>query len=301
MILILEDSPAALGLALADACAQRGIESIWLSRQRIVQDVGIELHISTQWCDSRLSIGTRDLPLSEVAGVYCGFDSFPPMLWPDFSPDDADYAAKETHAIWLALLASLPCRPVNPPSPDALGGAAYSPVELFLAAHKSSLSIPATAYLDLVDARSLLHTPITATLCDLGSENQQEQALENLTHFAAMAPGYQLRLRERLPGPRHVLCVVGKLIFASTCPAIGGESEPLELKMIPSQVVTGVYALHAQLGLVLAEYHFVTLPSGDWILDDHSRMPGLSTWTMHSQALVSALLNNMLSQADDDA
>lgn len=296
MILILEENSTALGLAIEEECALRGLESLRLTRQRIVHEVGIELRVGTQGCDGALSIGSRNLPLLEVEGVYCSLDSFPPTLWPDFSPEDAVYAAKETHAIWLAILSSLSCRPVNPPATEALGGAVYSPVELFLAARESSLHIPMTAYMGLADAMALMRSPIAATLCDLGCENQQEKPLGALSQYAPTSPWRQLRIRERLPGARNVLCVVGGLVFASIWHATGEEPEPLASKVIPTRVVNGVHTLHAKLGLVLAEYHFVTLPNGDWILDDHSRAPGPSTWMVHSKSLVTAVLECMLTQ-----
>jgi hypothetical protein len=296
LILILEEYSAALGSAIEEECALRGLESLRLTRQRIVHEVGIDLRVGTQGCGGALSIGGRNLPLLEVEGVYCSLDSFPPTLWPDFSPEDAAYAAKETHAIWLALLSSLSCRPVNPPVPEALGGAVYSPVELFLAARESSLHIPMTACMGLDDAMALVRSPIAATLCDLGCENQQEKPLGALSRLAPKSPWRHVRIRERLPGPRNVLCVVGGLLLASTWPATGGESEPLASKVIPTRVVNGVHTLHAKLGLVLAEYHFVTLPNGDWILDDYSRTPNPSTWMVHSKALVPAVLESMLTQ-----
>lgn len=299
MILILEDQVTTLGAALEKACALRDVASVRLMPEQMVRGVGVDLSIDGKVCAGSLTIGGQRLALSDVRGVYCSLDTFGPSLWPEFSSRDASYAAMETHATWLALMHSLPCGSVNPPAPEALGGPLYSPSELFLAARRSSLHVAATACLGLPDAMALADEPIAASVYDLGLERQSELPLTSLAHTTGTDTRRHVRIRERLPGQRISICVMRRSMFASVLDSGIDQPRALSRGTIPDQVVEGVRALHARLGFVLAEYQFVRLATGDWILDDHGRAPGPMTWAVHADALVTSALECILAAKGD--
>lgn len=294
MILILENGFSVLGAALEQASARRGMETLRLTPERIVRDIGVEFYLDSRGCSGSLAADGRSVPLADVKGVYCSIDRFSPSLWPDFSARDANYAAAETQAIWLALLSSLACRSVNPASPDALGGPVYSPTEVFSAARLFALSISAIACLSLSEAMAMSREPLSASVCDLGKEQQPELSFDGMKESRDVSSQRQVRLRERLPGARIVVCMVAESVFVSTGTAATDKPRALDCGSVPSDLLEGLRALHLRLGLVLAEYRFVKQADREWILDDIARAPGEQTWAVHAESLVSAILDSMM-------
>lgn len=97
-----------------------------------------------------LSDGTA-LVSDEIGGVLNRLRPPTQELFPDFSEEDASYAAMETHALWLSWLASLPCPVMNRPSPAGLAGRERGEVEWLARAGRSGL--PTRGYFLSTNAR----------------------------------------------------------------------------------------------------------------------------------------------------
>jgi hypothetical protein len=72
--------------------------------------------------DCELVVGGRRVAARELTGVVTRIACVTGYELPFVTEHDRDYAASEMHAFLLALLTSLPCRVVNPPTPDGLCG-----------------------------------------------------------------------------------------------------------------------------------------------------------------------------------
>lgn len=72
--------------------------------------------------DLDLVVGGRRVEVRELAGVVTRIACVTGHELPFVAEHDREYAASEMHAFLLALLASMPCRVVNRPTPDGLCG-----------------------------------------------------------------------------------------------------------------------------------------------------------------------------------
>jgi hypothetical protein len=116
VFLILDQCPSAFSLRLKDLAERKGRRTLLLTSADVARDVALVFRLSQQ--ETRLRLRCRDgvVETSDIEGVYCGINAFEAGLWERFTPGDAEYAARETQALWLAILAGLPCRVVNRPA-----------------------------------------------------------------------------------------------------------------------------------------------------------------------------------------
>lgn len=273
MFLILDQHLTEFSLSLRRVAERKGFKTLLLTSAEIARDLALVFYLSEQNVSLWLRYQDITIETPDIDGVYCGINVFEPELWERFSPEDAEYAAQETQALWLAILASLPCRVVNPPALDTLAGTLLSTPEILYFAHRLGFQIPMVITLESGKVTAeLLVAGVSARYADLGkvwinetglSDGDLPSLAQNEDHF---------RVKEEVPGrPVHVT-LVGDQFFASALDADGSVTS-VAARQIPCPVRTRLQTLHKWLNLNLAEYYFQVMADDTWVFSGCGRPP----------------------------
>lgn len=272
MFLILDYEKTTFGRHLLAAARSMHLNTLYLTGKEIVHGLSIDYRLTDH--DKRFTIrfGKQLIRSEDIYGVYCGLDYFTPMLWPCFSVKDADYAAQETYALWLALLTTLSCRMLNSPALDTLAGHMLSVPETLSMALKHGLNIPLSITLESGSAAStLLAAHGTLQFTNLGQISPQELVIQRTDAKSVTKIKNHCRVTEILAGNLVHIALVGERYF------ISGRDEnkspfPIDLR-IPQKIKTGLYSMQNELDLNMAEYQFRITSNREWIFSGYSRVP----------------------------
>jgi hypothetical protein len=274
MFLILDQHLTEFGLRLRGIAERKGLVTLPLTSAEIARDSTLAFLLSEEDLSLRLHCQGITISIRDIDGVYCGINAFEPKLWEWFSPEDADYAARETQALWLAILASLPCRVVNPPALDSLAGTLLSTPEILYVALQIGFRIPTVISLESGKvAAELFKTGIPGRYADLGevwlneiglSQDDLSSLEQNEDHF---------RVMEEVPGrPVHVTLLGADQFFACQMDT-GGSVVPVAARQIPRPIRTRLRTFHKRLNLNLAEYSFRVMADDTWVFIGCGRPP----------------------------
>ncbi len=273
MLLILDQDQLEFSRRLRDVAERGGMRALLLTSAEIARDLVLDFHITDQGVSLLLCLKGTVIQIGDIEGVYCGINTFEPKLWECFSPEDAEYAARETQALWLAILASLPCRVMNPPALDALAGTLLSTPEVFFLAHRLGFHIPMVITLESGRiAAELLAENVQAFYADLGKNCINETALPQGELVSLAQNEDAIRVKEELLGKPVYVTLIGDQIFACTTDSAGVLS-PLAARQLPSFVRNRLHALCRQMHLSLAEFSFRVMVDGTWIFSGCGRPP----------------------------
>lgn len=273
MFLILDEQLTEFSLRLKAVAERTGPKPLLLTSAEICQDLALAFYLSGQ--DVRLDLRYRDTILGrdDIEGVYCGINAFEPRLWKHFAPQDAEYAARETQALWLAILSSLPCRVVNPPALDTLAGTLLSTPETLYLAQQLGFSTPMVVTLESGKAAAeLLATGTPACYADLGGVWITETGFRQVDLSSLAQREHHYRVTEMVPGRPVWLTLVGGLELGCALDA-AGKARPLAADEIPQSVRARLRTLHQRLNLNVAEYHFRAMTDGTWFFTGYGRPP----------------------------
>jgi hypothetical protein len=260
-------------LRLKSVAERKGIKTLILTSNNIARDVSITFHLSQQSANLRLQYQESIVNTQDIEGVYCGINAFELTQWNRFSLEDAKYAAQETQATWLAILTSLPCRVVNPPALDSLGGTLLSTPEILYLAHRSGFQIPMVIDLESGEkTREVLATGIPACYADLGELLVKEISSNQVNLSDLEQNEDHFRVIEKMPGkPVYVTLLDGQ--FFACEKDTSGRAKPIPLKQIPRPVRARLRRLHKRLNLSLAEYFLHFVPPDNWVFSGYWRPP----------------------------
>lgn len=276
MFLILDQNPSEFSLRLKSTAERKSLQTLLLTSADIARNLAVDFHLSGERVSLCLRYKDSTVNTGDIEGVYCGINAFDCGLWEHFSPEDAEYAARETQALWLAILASLPCRVVNPPALDTLAGTLLSTPEILHLAHGLGFQIPMVINLESGKITAeLLGTGVPALYADLGEvlTNEIGYSGDDLASLAQNEDHF--RVKEELPGKPVYVTMVGYQFFACM-PDAGGLVAPLPATQVPRSVKTRLRTLHKQLNLNLAEYYFRVRADGIWAFCGHGRPPAFA-------------------------
>jgi len=273
MFLILDQKLDKFSLRLREIAEHKGLETVFITSAELVHNVLLVFHIAEQGCNLYLRYRDKVIRSSDIEGVYCGIDIFEPALWKYFAPKDAEYAARETQALWLAILTSLPCRVVNPPAFESLAGTLLSTPEIFYLAHQMGFDIPMMINLESGKiAAEVLRRGVPAYYADLGEMwiNETKLIHNNIPFLEQNENHFQVV--EEIPGKPIHISLVGDRFFACEI-AKNGLVYPIDVSKIPYLIKTRLRTLHKRLNLKLAEYFFRIMVDGTWVFVGYIRKP----------------------------
>lgn len=265
MILILEMVEAEIGQRLRSALEKQGDKALLLTSMQIAQEVSISFSLSAQKAGFQLCYQDLRLKSETLQGVYCGITAFPVGLFTRFSPEDAQYAALEMQALWLAMLSCLTCPLINPPALDTLAGSLLSPVELAGLARSVGITTP---FMVCVEngrtAAQIQQSQPSARFSDLGKPwlveiNHPQIDLSDLSQNPN-----QYLIQENPPGLPVGIGIIGKRLLAYEL-SPGNRFKTLDYAKIPVNIRSQVRKLQKRLRLNAAEYLF-KVHHGDWVL-----------------------------------
>lgn len=273
MLLILDQYPTEFSLTLKRAAERKGLTTLLLTSAEIVHDLALAFYITEQEIKLHLQYQDIDIETREIEGVYCGINAFEEGLWERFSHKDAEYAARETQALWLAILASLPCRIVNPPALDTLAGTLLSTPEILDLAHQHGFHIPMVVNLESGKvAAELLASGGRTDCADLGEIWINETALRKDDLSKLSHNENHFRVVEKTPGKSIYVTLVSDEFFACA-PDANGSIISISTDQIPSAIRTRLQTLQKQLNLKMAEYRFKILADETWVFSGYERPP----------------------------
>lgn len=288
MILVLApDAGAPLADLVERSGERRGVEVLRWTPSAMIREVGLALEIDGPATRVRFAYGGRAIAGEAIAGVITAVDGFAPALWPAYSPRDQLYAAQEAVAAWVAALAALPGRLLNPPSADALGGAIVTPVEVSLQAGEVGLGAPAIAYVESAAAlRDERADEVRACACALGEVTPVEAPLGR-AWLAAAGEG-PIRVRGAGRGRVRVVMVGARALTAE------GEAPP-------ATVVAALGELQRRLGRTLGEVWLSREDDGGWLVEEALRWPGATAVAALGAALGDAILDALMESRGEEA
>ena len=276
MFLILDQYPSAFSLRLKDVAERKGHRTVLLTSADVARDAALVFHLSQQ--ETRLRLRCRDavVETSDIEGVYCGINAFEAGLWERFTPGDAEYAARETQALWLAILAGLPCHVVNRPALDSLAGTLLSTPEMLYLAHRLGFRVPMVISLESGKvAAEVLGAGVPARYADLGEARTAERGLSRNDLSRLERNDDHFRVLEEVPGKAIYVTLLGDRFFAcETLP--GGAAVPVAVRDIPRPVKTRLRTLQKRLNLALAEHAFRVTADGTWVFLGCARPPAFA-------------------------
>jgi hypothetical protein len=260
LILVLEpDAGSQLADLITRAGERRGVEVLRWSPTVMVDAVSVSLAIDDAGTSVTFEVGGRRIVGEALAGVITLFDAFAPTLWPRYEPRDRTYAATEALAVWVAVLAALPCAVLNPPAADALGGAILTPVEVALRAWEVGLAAPSVTYLEAASALTdELADEVRASACALGRLPLHEVPLGRAWLAAAADEPIRVRGAGRA---RSRAVVIGEHVLG-----VGGDAPP-------QPVAAALIELHRRIERVVGEVWLSRDEDGRWLVEDAMRWP----------------------------
>ncbi|MGD8505070.1 MAG: hypothetical protein PVF15_00190 [Candidatus Bathyarchaeota archaeon] len=290
MFLILDQQLTEFSRRLKNVAERKGLETLVLTSAEIARDLVLVFHLSDKGVKFQLSFQGTSIESHCIDGVYCGINAFEPKLWDQFSSKDAEYAAWETQALWLAILASLPCQVVNPPALDTMAGTLLSTPEILYFAHRLGFQIPAIVSLESGKVTAeLLSSGVTARYADLGDAWISEKSSSRVDLSLLEQKENHFRVTEEIPGRMMSVALVGSRFFAC---ALDSEDTltPITYRQIPRLVRTRLRTLHKWLNLNVAEYYFHVTAKDTWIFSGCGRPPTLAV-TAFGDAIFEHIIN----------
>jgi hypothetical protein len=260
LILVLEPyAGSPLGDLIARAGERRGLEVLRWSPTMMVDAVSVSLAIDDARTSVTFEVDGRRLEGRALTGAITLFDAFAPTLWPRYAPRDRCYAATEALAVWVAILAALPCAVLNPPAADALGGAILTPVEVGLRVWEVGLAAPSVTYLETARALADAHADeVRASACALGRLPLHEVPLGRAWLTAAADEPIRVRGAGR---SRSRAVVIGERVLG-----VSGDGPP-------PPVAAALIELHRRLERVVGEVWLSRDDDGRWLVEDVMRWP----------------------------
>jgi len=276
LILILDHTETEFSKNLRSVFDRRGEKTLLLTCEDIVRDTSTAFYLGAQKADFRVQYKDHDFHASDIKGIYCGINAFTPYHFPHFSAEDASFAAMETQAFWLALLASLTCRDVNPPALDALAGTYLSPAEFLFLAHSIGFHIPMVAYLESgASAAEVYKAGVPARYSDLGKPWVEEINHDQVNIRLMSENGDHFMVQENPAGTSVWVTIIGKQLVACELNASGTIIETLK-EQLPKLIRSRILKLNNILNLHVAEYIFKLRQDGQWYLCGVTRPPQIS-------------------------
>lgn len=295
MFLIIENTCSDFGDALEGVSRRKNLETLHLTSEIIAKELLLSFDLSDRGEGLSLALRGRTYEAADIEGCFCGLDSFSPAHWSHFTKEDAEYAARETHALWLAILTSLKQRVLNPPAPDLLGGTLLTPVELYEKARDSGLSVPMVLYVESGrTVRELLEMGSPIRVSDLGCDCQTELLLTESSGAGLQDSRNCHRVREVMLDSQIWISLIGERFYACIRNSEGNLAS-YPIGEIPQKVREPLRALQKKLKLRVGEYGFNRSADGFWTLLDARRTPELA-WLVEGEKLLDELLNTLLFQ-----
>jgi hypothetical protein len=272
VFLILDHQETGFGRLLESSATKKGIKTMYLTSKDIIHDILLDYRLTDQDEKFLIRAGNIEFCSGEIFGAYCGLNNFWPELWPGFSAADAQYAAQETYALWLAMISSLSCRVINKPAMDTLAGSLLSVTETLFLGHKHGLDIPLTLILESGQAASaLLSDHSTVQYTDLGNKPWATGRQDNKPGSSYEQNANHCRITEVVSGKLIFVAHVGDKFFL--CSKNGGEMPVPNDILIPDKVYAGLRGLQKVLNLNMAEYYFRIGADQSWIFSGYGRVP----------------------------
>jgi len=273
LFLILEQFTTEFGQGLCRIAKSMGIETMCFTAAELASKATIGLYLSNYGSEFSMRIHDRRIESGQLLGTYCSLNFFDAALWSHFEAGDADYAARETSALWLAILSSLKCPVINPPAMDTLGGTVLSPVEFLDLARRHGFQIPALVTVESGAVASELEgAGACITFTDLGEELECEREMGRDAILSPASVGNCFRIREYAPGDPVWITVVGDTFFA----VMGGAGEATAVSPmvnVPDLIRERLKALQLVQNLRLAEYRLSLTSDGVWVMNGIERQP----------------------------
>ena len=276
MFLILDQYLTEFSLRLKQVAERKEMKTLLLTSAQITRDLALAFNLSGQ--DASLHLHYRDVTIEtpDIDGIYCGINAFEPGLWEHFTHEDSEYAARETQALWLAILASLPCRVVNPPALDTLAGTLLSTPEILHLAHQLGFKIPMVITMESGKVTAeLLATGAPARYSDLGKVRISETCLSQKEYSNLEQNEDHFLVKEEVSGNLMYVTLVGDQFFVCE-KDFDGSVKPIDARQIPNQIRIRLRTLQKKLNLNLAEYNFRVMADGTWVFCGCGRPPTLS-------------------------
>lgn len=274
LFLIIDEYSTDFCQKLRSVSIRKGLDTLLLTAQMIACEISVDFYLNDHTAEFKLCAGDFTMNSRDISGVYCGLNAFTPKLWDFFSPEDAEYAARESQALWLALLTSLGRRVVNLPTPDSLAGTSLSVFEFYNQARKLGFHIPMVLILESGEAAlELSKTGAVAFYQDLGRPWPEEKILADYCREGIVEPGNHIRIREYISGRKVCITLLGQHIFASIVEPGEAAGTPMGFKEIPLSIRNCLLALHKGLNLNMAEYLFKLTDDGEWIITGIEKHP----------------------------
>ncbi len=277
MFLILDQHLTEFSLRLRNVAQRKGLNTLLLTSAEVVCNQALVFHLSEQDVSFQFRFQDTVIETQDIEGVYCGVNTFDPRLWKYFSPEDAEYAARETQALWLTILSSLPCRVLNPPALDTLAGTLLDTPEILYLAHQIGFQIPTMITLESGKvAAEILATDVPARYTDLGEVwiNETRSSQVELSILAQNRD--TIRVTEEIPGKPFYVTLLGNQFFGCM-PEAGGMVRSASAHQIPRLIKSRLRTLQKQLNLNLAEYYFRITSDDIWVFSGYWRPPIFST------------------------
>ncbi|MCJ7613982.1 hypothetical protein MUO71_04360 [Candidatus Bathyarchaeota archaeon] len=277
-------------LKLKTAAENKGFRTVILTCHEIVKNLGIDFYLVGNDTKTIFNYMGTTIESHDIAGVYSGINSFDPTMWPWFSKQDAEYAAKETQALWLAILSSLPCRVINQPALDTLAGTYLSTPEIFFLAHQIGFKIPTVITLESgKQAAELLEHRVQASYADLGETWINEKDINQANAVTLIQNKNHFRVKENIRGTPIYATLLGNKFFTCTLDQEGSLSAIPDSE-IPKQVKKWLSILHKKLNLDLAEYMFRVTEEKTWVFTGYNRPPQFS-YIVYGETLLDCIID----------
>lgn len=141
MIVILAEPADGSAHWLGDDLARRGTTPVRTITPRQLTYARSAVHLmSAKTSSARFVLASGEtLDFAGVSGVINRVGALPTDHFQALKPSERDYASAELHAFMLGVLASLPCRVINPPAPEALSGTHHGAIEALQFAAQAGL------------------------------------------------------------------------------------------------------------------------------------------------------------------
>lgn len=124
---------------LKEFCKKQEIEQLNLSVYDLVNSISISFRQNDRNDSFEIRYGDRNISSSSISCAICLFSDFDQSDFPFLNDKDAQYAARESYALWLAIYNSLGNKMVNIPSVNSFDGISLHADELNFIAHSQNI------------------------------------------------------------------------------------------------------------------------------------------------------------------
>ncbi|MFB3888059.1 MAG: hypothetical protein ACE14S_01095 [Candidatus Bathyarchaeia archaeon] len=246
-----------------------------MTSDEVARGLSVAFSISNYRLSFRFAVGDAQYGIADVEGCYCGINAFEPGSWSSFSAEDAEYAARETQALWTAILASLPCGVVNPPALDTLAGTFLNSPELMYLARDVGFRIPMVVTLESGRVTAELLEKGAGKYADLGELWIIDKSLSRGNSSALEENENHFRVTEEVQGKRFHVTLLGERFFVCESDTRGSVAQ-VDPCQVPSSIRRKLRTLQRRLSLGLAEYEFHVQDDDLWLFSGVRRPPTFS-------------------------